>query len=112
MKDVIGLGTILLWQWLTVLKGPLFPSLVDIPLLGPEGGFALFSLILFATFLLLALKGKDLPEAWFVRAVRLAPILMSAAWLPWGWRGASLPAPLLLFALVLPPFGSAVHLAS
>ena len=43
MKDVIGLGTILLWQWLTVLKGPLFPSLVDIPLLGPEGGFALFS---------------------------------------------------------------------
>ena len=112
MKDVIGLGTILLWQWLTVLKGPLFPSLVDIPLLGPEGGFALFSLILFATFLLLARKGKDLPEAWFVRAVRLAPILMSAAWLPWGWRGASLPAPLLLFALVLPPFGSAMHLAS
>lgn len=112
MKDVIGLGTILLWQWLTVLNGPLFPSLVDIPLLGPEGGFALFSLILFATFLLLALKGGSLPEVWFVRAVRLAPILMSAAWLPWGWRGASLPVPLLFFALVLPPFGSAVHLAS
>ncbi len=111
MKDIAGLGTILLWQWLTVLRGPLFPSLAGVRFLGPGGGFAIFTLILFAVFLLLALKGKSLPEALFVRAVRAAPFLMAVAWLPWGVWKETLPPPLLVLALLLPPAGSAVQLA-
>jgi len=111
VNDVAGLGTILLWQWLTVLRGPLFPSLAGVRFLGPEGGFALFTLVLFAVFLLLALKGKSLPEVWFVRAVRVAPFFMAVAWLPRGVWGDSQPPSLIFLALLLPPAGSAVQLA-
>ena len=111
VKDIAGLGTILLWQWLTVLRGPLFPSVAGVRFLGAEGGFAIFTLVLFSVFLLLALKGKSLPEVWFVRSVRAAPFLMGFAWLPWAVWGENQPLPLLFLALVLPPAGSAVHLA-
>ncbi len=111
MKNILGLATILLWQWLTVLEGSLFSRFSKGPFPGPNMEYAFFCLILCIAFLALARWGKSLPEGWPKWGVWAAAMLMSLAWLPWGgWlRGIPLVGEILFLAL--PAVGSAVQLA-
>ncbi|HOO64759.1 MAG TPA: helix-turn-helix transcriptional regulator, partial [Synergistaceae bacterium] len=109
--SVLGLATILLWQWLTVLEGSLFSRFSKGPFPGPNMEYAFFCLILCIVFFSLARWEKFFREKWLSRGVWAAAILMSLAWLPWGsWlRGMSLVGEILFLAL--PAVGSAVQLA-
>ncbi len=107
---ILGLGSILLWQWLTVLEGSFFSSLPGTSFLKPNMRYAFFSLVLCMTFFSLARWGKNLPERWFARGMWGAGLLMSFAWLPWGAWLREIPLLGVPLFLGLPAVGSAWQL--
>ena len=110
VKNVLGLGSILLWQWLTVLEGSLFSGLSEGIFTGSDMEYAFFCLILCVIFLSFARWGKSLPEGWMRRGMWGAGILMSLAWLPGGAFLRGVPVLGEILFLALPAMGSAVQL--
>lgn len=111
VSKVLGLATILLWQWLAVLESSLFSRFSEGPFLGPTMEYAFFCLILCVTFFSVARWGKSLPERWMRRGMWGAGMLMSLAWLPWGGGLQEIPFAGKILFLALPGIGSALQLA-
>ncbi len=112
MVNVFGLGSILLWQWLTVLRSGLFAPSPTSLFPDPGAGYILFSLALCGTFLSLARWGTSLSGRGFRAGLWIAAGLMSLVWLPDGTRLREIPLLGPLLFLTLPAVGSATQLAA
>ncbi|EFQ24717.1 transcriptional regulator, LuxR family [Aminomonas paucivorans DSM 12260] len=110
MVDALGLGSILLWQWLTVLRGSLFSPSSGTFFAEPRMAYAFFSLVLCGTFLALSRWGNRLSPRWWRVAPWVAAGLMSLAWLPQGAGLRRIPEAGVFLALGLPAVGSAIQL--
>jgi DNA-binding CsgD family transcriptional regulator len=110
--NVLGLGSILLWQWLAILKGPMLASLAGDGFWEPRLGYIFFSAVLCGTFFVFSRWGAVLSERWFRAALWGAAVIMSAVWLPWGAWIRGLPLIGTFLFLGLPAVGSAIHLAA
>ena len=112
MVEALGLGSILLWQWLTVLKGPLLVPSPGTFFEDPRVGYVYFSLVLCGTLLVLTRWGPSLRERGFRPLLWGCAGVMSLAWLPWGEALRTLASWGPFLQIGLPAVGSVVLLVS
>ena len=112
MVEALGLGSILLWQWLTVLKGPLLVPSPGTFFEDPRVGYVYFSLVLCGTLLVLTRWGPSLRERGFRPLLWGCAGVMSLAWLPWGEALRALAPWGPFLQIGLPAVGSVVLLVS
>jgi DNA-binding CsgD family transcriptional regulator len=110
-RNSAGLGTLLLWQWLTVLKGPLFGVASSALFRERRMGYVVFSIVLCAALFVIARFGARLSRSWNRNVLWYAAVPMALAWLPAAAaNGLSHAAAVLV--LSLPAIGSAFQITS
>jgi DNA-binding CsgD family transcriptional regulator len=111
-RNSAGLGTLLLWQWLTVLKGPLFAVASATLFRERRMGYVVFSLVLCATLFVISRFGARLARSWNRNVLWCAAVLMALAWLPAAIALNGLSHAGAVLVLSLPAVGSAIQITS
>ncbi len=111
-QNSAGLGTLLLWQWLTVFKGPLFGVATTALFRERRMGYVVFSLVLCAALFVVSRFGTRLARSWNRNVLWCAAVLMTPAWLPAAIASNGLSHAGAIFVLSLPAVGSAIQITS
>ncbi len=111
-RNSAGLGTLLLWQWLTVLKGPLFGVASSALFRERRMGYVVFSLVLCAALFVISRFGARLARSWNRNVLWCAAVPMALAWLPAAIASEGLSRAGAILVLSLPALGSAIQITS
>ena len=111
-RNSAGLGTLLLWQWLTVLKGPLFGVASAALFRERRIGYVVFSLALCAALFVISRFGARLARSWNRNILWCAAVPMALAWLPATIASDGLSRAGAILVLSLPAIGSAIQITS
>lgn len=111
-RNSAGLGTLLLWQWLTVLKGPLFGVASSALFRERRVGYVVFSIVLCAALFVISRFGARLSRSWNRNVLWCAAVPMALAWLPAAAAANGLSRAAAFLVLSLPAVGSAIQITS
>ena len=111
-RNSAGLGALLLWQWLTVLKGPLFGVASSALFRERRMGYVVFSIVLCAALFVISRFGARLSRSWNRNVLWCAAVPMSLAWLPAAAAANGLSRAAAVLVLSLPAVGSAILITS
>ena len=105
-RNSAGLGALLLWQWLTVLKGPLFGVASSALFRERRMGYVVFSIVLCAALFVISRFGARLSRSWNRNVLWCAAVPMALAWLPAAAAANGLSRAAAVLVLSLPAVGS------
>ena len=111
-RNSAGLGALLLWQWLTVLKGPLFGVASSALFRERRMGYVVFSIVLCAALFVISRFGARLSRSWNRNVLWCAAVPMALAWLPAAAAANGLSRAAAVLVLSRPAVGSAILITS